>query len=452
MLGFANLPLRQAQEALKAGRLEEAYRLLCQPEAHGLKGSWDLLQQVARAFVARGEWHLNHDDPEAAWNDLLQAEQVGLTDKNAAKLRQTLSRMGLDEVRALLRAGEPGRAIKTLEQLRDRQVRLPELQNLEEGAKGWNLAREQAGRGEFAPAAQTLERVQRLLAGLRGPLEQFGADVRTNLERFPALVVKLHEAIAEKRWRDVLQLSEQALAVAPNHAEARKARARAWKAIEPATETHASAPVAVPEQPVAPPQPRFLLWIDGVGGYLVCLGSRITLGQATPDAYVDVPLYADVSRHHATLTRETEGYMLEAVRPVFVNSRAMEKALLQSGDRVTVGGACQLQFRQPVPVSASARLDLVSGHRLPLAVDGVLLMADTLVLGPGPQAHVPMPDLQLPIVLYRHKDGLGVRYAGPFQVNGEKHVERALLGPNATVTGEDFTLALEPVGARMGKS
>src|SRR5262245_45000892 len=183
MLGFANLPLRQAQEALKAGRLEEAYRLLCQPEAHGLKGSWDLLQQVARAFVARGEWHLNHDDPEAAWNDLLQAEQVGLTDKQAAKLRQTLSRMGLDEGRALLRAGAPGRSVRTLAQRRDRQVRLPELQNLEEGAKGWNLAREQAGRGEFAPAVQTLERVQRLLAGLRGPLEQFCADVRINQER-----------------------------------------------------------------------------------------------------------------------------------------------------------------------------------------------------------------------------------------------------------------------------
>lgn len=452
MLGFAGLPLRQAHEALKAGRLEEAYRLLCQPEAQGVKGSWDLLQQVARAFVERGEWHLRHENPEAAWNDLLQAEQVGLTDKAAVRLRQTLTRQGLNEVRALLGAGEPARAVKALEQLRDRQVRLPELQTLDEGAKGWNLAREQANRGEFAAAQHTLDRVCRLLPGLEGPLTQFCAEVRANQQHFQVAIVRLHEAVGAKHWRDVLELSERVLAMAPTHAEARKARARAWKAIEPATQTHAPAPAEVPVPPVAAPQPRFLIWIDGVGGYLVCLGTRITLGQATPDTYMDIPLFADVSRHHATLTRETEGYVLEAVRPVFVNSRATEKTLLQSGDRVTLGGSCQLLFRQPVPVSASARIDLASGHRLPLAVEGVLLMADTLVLGPGAHAHVAMPDLPQPIILYRHKDGLGIRHAGSFQVNGEKFTERAVLGPNATVAGEDFRLALEPVGARMGRS
>ena len=63
-------------------------------------------------------------------------------------------------------------------------------------------------------------------------------------------------------------------------------------------------------------------------------------------------------------------------------------------DRVTLGTSCQFQFRQAVPVSASARIDLVSGHRLRLALDGVLLMAETLVLGPGQQVHVNMPELK----------------------------------------------------------
>jgi hypothetical protein len=193
---------------------------------------------------------------------------------------------------------------------------------------------------------------------------------------------------------------------------------------------------------------QFLLWIDGVGGYLVCLGNRVTLGQATPDACADIALFADVSRLHASLTRDTEGYLLEALRPGQVNGRPVDKALLHSGDRVTLGASCQLQFLQPVPVSASARLDLASGHRLRLAVDAILLMADTLVLGPGPQAHVLMPDLKETVILYRHKDGLAVRHAGPFTVNGRACSERAVLEPGATVTGEDFSLALEPVGRR----
>ena len=290
------------------------------------------------------------------------------------------------------------------------------------------------------------------IASAAGELERFCGEVRKNQTGFQDLLVHLHEAITDKRWRDVLQYSEQVLAAAPCHPEARKARARAWKAIEPATETHATTPTRPSAPPAEPPQPRFLLWIDGVGGYLICFGGRVTLGQATPDSYVDVPLFADVSRHHATLTRETEGYMLEAVRPLMLNGRPAEKALLRSGDRITLGSACQLLFRQPVPVSTSARLDLVSGHRLPLAVDGVLLMADTLVLGSGPQVHVAIPDLPQPIVLFRQKDGLGIRAAGSFQVNGERCTERGALGQNATVTSDDFALALEPVGARLGKT
>src|SRR2546423_1369100 len=104
-------------------------------------------------------------------------------------------------------------------------------------------------------------------------------------------------------------------------------------------------------------QGAFYLWIDGVGGYLVLLNHRISLGLATPGATVDVPLVADVSREHAFVTRDPEGYLLHALRPARVNGRSIEKALLHHGDRVTLGNCCQLQFLQPVPISTSARLD-----------------------------------------------------------------------------------------------
>src|SRR5947209_10605283 len=103
-------------------------------------------------------------------------------------------------------------------------------------------------------------------------------------------------------------------------------------------------------------QPRqFLLWVDGVGGYLIYLGNRVTFGQATPENRVDIALFADISRTHAALTRDSEGYLLEAFRPAQVNGHAVDKVLLRSGDRVTLGTCCQMQFHVPVPVSASAR-------------------------------------------------------------------------------------------------
>jgi hypothetical protein len=176
----------------------------------------------------------------------------------------------------------------------------------------------------------------------------------------------------------------------------------------------------------------------------------VSFGQASPETHVDVPLFADVSRLHATLTRDAEGYLLEAPRKVHVNGQEVGRALLHAGDRVTLGASCQFQFQQPVRVSATARLDLVSGHRPRLAVDGILLMADSLVLSAEPSAHVVMPELKQPVVLYRHKDGLGIKAAGKMLVNGQEFQDHAVVPADATVSGEDFSLALESVGRQMG--
>jgi hypothetical protein len=382
----------------------------------------------------------------AAWSDLLRAEKVGGTDAGAARLRQALIRQGLVEIRKLLEAGEPGRALDTINQLHQNSAQQAEIQLLEEVAKGWNLARDLAARGEYALALETVDRIRTLLPRPPTALDHFRKDLNERRPTFTALLVQLHEAVAAERWQDVVSLAEQILALAPQHSEARKARARAWKAIEPSP-VAASRPT---EEPL--PSRRFLLWIDGVGGYLICLGARITLGQAAPDAYVDVPVFADISRTHAALTRDAEGYLLEAFRPVQVNGQPVDKVLVQPGDRITVGACCQLQFRQPVPVSGTARLDLVSGHRLPLALDGVILMADTLVLGPGSQVHVTVPEMAQSLILYRYKDSLGVRYAGNLIVDGQPCKERGLLQPTSKITGDGFAFAVEPVGIRFGHS
>jgi tetratricopeptide (TPR) repeat protein len=453
MFGFAWLAIRQTREALRQGRLEEAHRLLIQPAIREHRAAGELLAQLVHGYVERGERYLKHDDTEGAWRDLLQAEQLQMAEKSVDRLRQTLIRLGLAEVRALLQAGEIRRADEAIARLRERRVRSPELQVLEEAARDWLQARELADHGEFAPALDAVERVRRRLPDRPTVLDQFAADLDHHRKIFPGLLVRLHEAADRGWWREVIELSEQVLGLAPQHAEARKARTRAWKAIEPVT-------IALPSPatstngatlPCDSLPARFLLWIDGVGGYLVCLGARITFGQAIHDGHVDVPLVADVSRLHASLTRDAEGYVLEAVRPIQVNGREATRALLQSGDRLTLGASCQLQFRLPVPISTTARLDLVSGHRLPLSVDAILLMADTLVLGDGPQVHINVPDLKQPIVLFRQKDTLGIRHGGKLCINGHKSGERLLLSDlHATVSGENISFAIEPVTARLG--
>jgi len=480
MFGLAWLAIRQAREALQHGRLEEAHRLLIQPAIREHRAAGALLLQLVRAYAERGERSLKRQDVESAWRDLLQAEQLQIAEKNVDSLRQSLVCLGIAEVRTLLQAGDVRRADETLAHLRERRVHSVELQALEEATRDWLHARELADRGELTLAHEIVERVRRRLLPFpsqdgkekEGPtaLDRFAEDLHYQRKIFPGLLVRLHEAVEEGRWREVVELAEQVLAIAPQHAEARKARARAWKAIEPVME---ALPGPDPPHPNPPPQrgseketpsplagegwdggngpARFLLWIDGVGGYLVCMGARVTFGQALPDGHVDVPLVADVSRLHASLTRDAEGYILEAIRPIQVNGRETTRTLLQAGDRITLGASCQLQFHLPVPISTSARLDLVSGHRLPLSVDAILLMADTLLLGDGPQVHIQVPDLKQPLVLFRHKDTLGIRHNGPLCINGRLSGQRLLLNdPHATVSGENISFALEPVAARLG--
>ena len=189
----------------------------------------------------------------------------------------------------------------------------------------------------------------------------------------------------------------------------------------------------------------FVLWIDGVGGYLVCLSHRVTLGHPQGETPVDVALIADISRHHATIQRDPEGYFLEAVRKVHVNGQAMDKTLLRNSDRITLGNSCQLQFWQPVPVSTSARLDIVSGHRFAQPVQAALLMADTLVIGPASQSHVQVADMTQALIVFRNKSGLAVRWPGPLEINGVQHRDRAALMPGAVVVTEQLTLTLERV-------
>jgi hypothetical protein len=213
-----------------------------------------------------------------------------------------------------------------------------------------------------------------------------------------------------------------------------------------------------PERQSVPPRPlarveaagpagRFLLWVDAVGGYLVCLDDQILLGRAGPESHADIPLMGDLSRNHATLLRNGESYVLQAHHASFVNGKpVVDQAVLRNGDVIRLGSTVELEFRQPSPMSATARLSIVSRHRLPLAVDGVLLMAETCIVGNEPQSHIPAPALKSPVVLYRQAGALWCRAVGAFEVDGRTCAARAPLTLQSSVLGDGFSFSLEPLG------
>ena len=104
---------------------------------------------------------------------------------------------------------------------------------------------------------------------------------------------------------------------------------------------------------------RIVAWIDAVGGFLVCLGDEIVLGQPAADGSVDVPFLADLSRRHAIIRREGEAYVLTPLQRTTVDGRPVtESVVLRDKSMIKLGDAVELRFRKPHALSNTAVLEI----------------------------------------------------------------------------------------------
>jgi hypothetical protein len=191
---------------------------------------------------------------------------------------------------------------------------------------------------------------------------------------------------------------------------------------------------------------RFMLWVDSVGGYRVCLDDEVTLGQPDRQAPADVPILGDLSSRHARIRRDDEGYLIEALKEVGVDDhRIGNVGWLREGSRIQLGPTVLLLFRRPHPLSATARLDFLSHHRTQPSADAVLLMAETCVLGPKRHAHVVCPTWTREVILYRRGQSFYCRTAGEFEIDGVTCNGSGPISKNSHVEGSGFSFNLEGI-------
>jgi len=193
------------------------------------------------------------------------------------------------------------------------------------------------------------------------------------------------------------------------------------------------------------PEPkRYMLWIDGVGNYLLCLGEQVTFGgpRSNHDS-ADVSLLANLSRRHATLIRGQEGYLIEAHSPVEVAGRGVDhRAFLNDGYRIDLG-AVGLEFRIPSVLSSTAVLNFLSDHRPAQNVDGIILMDETCLLGSGRENHVRCPDWNDSVLLYRQQGRFHVKCHSDMFIAGKLATDNVPLLPGDVATGNDFRFRIE---------
>lgn len=190
---------------------------------------------------------------------------------------------------------------------------------------------------------------------------------------------------------------------------------------------------------------RYMLWIDGVGAWQICVGSQFLIGGPTiEDSAADICLMANLSRRHATLQRIGEDWFIQPHQSTVVSNRPVTgPTLLRTGDSICLAERVRLGFRIPSVLSGSAVIDFESHHRPAQSVNGIILMSDSLLLGPRKDHHVCCSEWPELIVIYRQDGELRCRSKATMSVNGVKVRDSAVLSDGAIVAGEEFRFRLE---------
>ncbi len=469
------LKLREADEALQGGRLEEAGRLLCQSELREFLPAKQMLAKVAGRMIQRAERRVAGGQSSAGWRDLETARVWGADADAVSSLRQAFIDRRLAEAEAYLAAGEPAAAVSRLDDLSrhgdvGRQARL-----LRDAALRVLHAQRLCRRGEFVQAEESLAAAVTLAPHIAA-LDDARKACRVKAAECRKLNERLHEAVAGENWTLALSEAEALLELCPEHEPARDARRRAWAAVGmrcgdslrrlpslpprgrlapffTAPQMTEQNPNELNGSPNADPSPakvagdsRFLLWIDGVGGYLVCPSDEVTLGQPVPGSQVDVPILGDISRRHARIRRDGECYLIHPLKAVRVDGREIHgAAALADGNLIELGNNVRLRFRRPHPLSRTAKLEFVSHHRTQPSADGVLLAAESCVFGPGENCHVVCRDWTRDVVLFRQANQWQCRTQGRFEIDGAEMVDRGPIHGRSRIAADDFSLSLESI-------
>jgi hypothetical protein len=206
-----------------------------------------------------------------------------------------------------------------------------------------------------------------------------------------------------------------------------------------------------------PSADRYIAWIDGVGAWLILTGSSIAVGRtsgnvsplaarSSAEQEPEIALVANLSRNHARIKRVDENYVLKPDSSVSIQGRPIGfETVLPDSCEIAFGDSVRLSFSIPTPLSATARMTFASEHRPRTSVDGVILMAETCLLGPSASDHIQCRNWSESIVLVQTSSGISVKSKQDLQIGGRRAKTTNMVSDGQVVSADDFRFRLEPL-------
>ncbi|MFN8710990.1 MAG: FHA domain-containing protein, partial [Planctomyces sp.] len=160
----------------------------------------------------------------------------------------------------------------------------------------------------------------------------------------------------------------------------------------------------------------------------------------------DIAILADISRHHATIQKLDEHWLIHPHRNVVVNGKTLTNtATVHSDDELCLNGRVRLKFRIPNAVAGTALLEFMSVHRTPWNVNGIILMSDFCLIGSKTDHHIVCTEWSSPVILYRQNHEVCVRSEMPLEIDHQKCTNGSAVSGGQIVSGTDLRFRLERI-------
>ncbi len=190
------------------------------------------------------------------------------------------------------------------------------------------------------------------------------------------------------------------------------------------------------------------LWIDGVGCWQLWFAETLTIGggAAGQACEADFGIQAALSRKHCKITRAGEDYRFSTTGPAAVDGQPIsENVFLTAATDIRLGSDVQLNWTRPSVLSRSAVLRISSPHRPVSNMNGVILLAETLLIGSGPGVHITCLRWTQPLVLFRRKDQLFCQPQPELKFNGQPVSEPQPLSHGSLISIGELCARIEVV-------
>jgi tetratricopeptide (TPR) repeat protein len=213
--------------------------------------------------------------------------------------------------------------------------------------------------------------------------------------------------------------------------------------IEPTAEEASPSPEEKPTKKADVSLPdKFVLQIDGVGGYLVMRGNPVSIGAISSSFRPDIALLCEAQVPTVKINRQEHDYFLRSDKPVQVGDKPVTEAPLTDGERIALSMRCRMKFSMPNAASNTAVLTL-SSARLPRPdINQIILMDRDILVGPASSCHIRQTVSNQTVTFYLRNGLLFCKSDEPIEIGGRISDGRSPLPMETTIRAGAMTVVL----------